>query len=223
MTHKTAQDVRDTFGFLTQDELSILRSIVLFNLPEDPVIVNIGAGYGTSGLLFLESREDTTVYTIDIQDEQAVNGSLNAERTAVKEAGLDHLAGTRWNQIHADSHEAINEWVKKNHGQIDLLFIDGDHSYEGCMGDLDLWSPFVKSGGWIIVHDYMREDSFIKRNPFVVLTQQKAAQIASSFPGVDRAVKEFLGGEDPTLVVDSLAIIPVSRPSLMFIGKEIKV
>jgi predicted O-methyltransferase YrrM len=36
---------------------------------------------------------------------------------------------------------------------IDLLFIDGDHSYEGCRADLNAWIDFVKQGGWIAFHD----------------------------------------------------------------------
>lgn len=36
---------------------------------------------------------------------------------------------------------------------IDLLFIDGDHSYEGVKTDYQLYSPLVASGGLIAFHD----------------------------------------------------------------------
>ena len=36
---------------------------------------------------------------------------------------------------------------------VDLLFIDGDHSYEGCRDDIIAWRPFVKAGGMIAFHD----------------------------------------------------------------------
>src|SRR5208282_3373796 len=36
---------------------------------------------------------------------------------------------------------------------VDLLFIDGDHSYEGCSADLTSWLPYVRCGGWLAFHD----------------------------------------------------------------------
>lgn len=37
--------------------------------------------------------------------------------------------------------------------KIDFLFIDGDHSYDGVKRDFQLYSPFVKKGGIIALHD----------------------------------------------------------------------
>jgi predicted O-methyltransferase YrrM len=36
---------------------------------------------------------------------------------------------------------------------IDFLFIDGDHSYEGCMKDWTLCRPFLVSGSLVVFHD----------------------------------------------------------------------
>lgn len=36
---------------------------------------------------------------------------------------------------------------------IDLLFIDGDHSYEGCSADIATWLPFLRWDGSIAFHD----------------------------------------------------------------------
>ena len=38
--------------------------------------------------------------------------------------------------------------------QIDLLFLDGDHSYEGCRADVLAWLPHLKPGGVVVMHDY---------------------------------------------------------------------
>lgn len=36
---------------------------------------------------------------------------------------------------------------------IDMLFIDGDHTYEGVKQDFQMFSPFVSAGGLVIFHD----------------------------------------------------------------------
>jgi hypothetical protein len=37
----------------------------------------------------------------------------------------------------------------------DFVFIDADHSYEGCRKDIAAWRGKVKPGGWLCGHDYM--------------------------------------------------------------------
>jgi predicted O-methyltransferase YrrM len=37
---------------------------------------------------------------------------------------------------------------------LDFVFIDGDHSAEGCAADLKAWAPKVKRGGLLCGHDY---------------------------------------------------------------------
>lgn len=40
---------------------------------------------------------------------------------------------------------------------VDVLFIDGDHSYEGVKSDFELYEKEVKSGGLIIFHDIVQD------------------------------------------------------------------
>ena len=40
---------------------------------------------------------------------------------------------------------------------IDLLFIDGDHSYEGVKQDFTNYTKYVKSGGFILIDDYHKK------------------------------------------------------------------
>jgi hypothetical protein len=42
--------------------------------------------------------------------------------------------------------------------EVDFLFIDGDHSYEGVKKDFEMYSPLVKSGGLIAFHDIVDTD-----------------------------------------------------------------
>ena len=38
---------------------------------------------------------------------------------------------------------------------IDFLFIDGDHSEAGVSADIHKYTPFVKVGGCVFLHDYL--------------------------------------------------------------------
>jgi hypothetical protein len=64
----------------------------------------------------------------------------------------------------------------------DMVFIDGDHSYQAVKNDIDLWYPKVKDGGYIGGHDY-------------------------DYPGLDfgvkQAVDEFVTKHNLTLELDS--------------------
>jgi hypothetical protein len=41
---------------------------------------------------------------------------------------------------------------------LDFVFIDADHSYEGCKRDIEMWSHKVKPGGLLSGHDYGNKD-----------------------------------------------------------------
>lgn len=47
------------------------------------------------------------------------------------------------------SHEVAASWSE----QVDVVFIDGDHSETGCELDWSSWHPFVAVGGYVVFHD----------------------------------------------------------------------
>lgn len=47
------------------------------------------------------------------------------------------------------SHEVAERWE----GEVDAVFIDGDHSEAGCELDWISWRPFLTPGGCVIFHD----------------------------------------------------------------------
>ena len=60
--------------------------------------------------------------------------------------------------IRADSHlPATREQLQGILGgaQLDLLFIDGDHTYEGVRSDFEMYSPMVRAGGMVGFHDIL--------------------------------------------------------------------
>lgn len=54
--------------------------------------------------------------------------------------------------------EVAGNWTR----WIDLLFIDGDHSYQGCSAGMKAWIKFVRPGVSIDVHDSGEEGGVIR-------------------------------------------------------------
>lgn len=55
--------------------------------------------------------------------------------------------------IKSTSKEAYYDFFVRQDIKIDLLFIDGDHSYEGVKMDFNLYSNLLSENGIIIIHD----------------------------------------------------------------------
>jgi len=62
-------------------------------------------------------------------------------------------------------------------GAIDLIFIDGDHSYEACRADIAAWAPFVKPGGVIAFHDFGSRASGVTQAIFEAIKAGRFAEI----------------------------------------------
>lgn len=63
-------------------------------------------------------------------------------------------------QPHKMTSEQASKKFKDN--SVDVIFIDGDHSYEGVKTDLECWFPKIKSGGVIGYDDYPKWPSIVK-------------------------------------------------------------
>jgi hypothetical protein len=56
-----------------------------------------------------------------------------------------HVPGTFFH-----SHDSTSLNLGKS---VDVIFIDGDHTYEGCKADIDNWFPQMAKGGVMLFHD----------------------------------------------------------------------
>lgn len=148
MTEPQAYKLADWIGYMTRPEIDLMLEIAR-SLPANPVVINIGAGAGTSGMTFMESREDLTLYTIDVNNDDNPYGGLMNERNAFEWSGF--LGSERHHQIHDDSKKVGKRWRK---GAVDCVFVDGDHTDDGVKGDIENWIKHVKPGGVMIFHDY---------------------------------------------------------------------
>ena len=70
-----------------------------------------------------------------------VFNEVTARFGSVKEAEICRMLSDTWFEKHKDV-------------ELDWIYIDGDHSYEGCLKDLENALNVVKSGGLILGDDY---------------------------------------------------------------------
>ena len=128
-------------NYLTIMEVRTLRSWVKKLGSKDQIAINIGAGAGTSALALLEGHPQLRVVSIDYDPLR-----LRDEKTAVYDAGFNG----RLAQICNDSAEEGRSWTLP----VDLVFIDGDHTYDHVKADLQSWMPHIRDGGILCGHDY---------------------------------------------------------------------
>jgi predicted O-methyltransferase YrrM len=82
--------------------------------------------------------------------------------------------------INGNSHYEETKTSLKNvlrERPIDVLFIDGDHSWDGCKQDFDMYGELVRSGGIIAIHDTQ-----MHRRPDEDVTVKKCGEFFASLP-----------------------------------------
>jgi predicted O-methyltransferase YrrM len=134
-----------------QKRTEILNLLKLVQQLRPRALLEIGAANG--GTLFLLTRA---------AEPNARILSLDFAISPVKQAIFPTFArpGQQVNCMRGDSHSAdtlqrVKEWLGGK--QLDFLFIDGDHSYEGVRRDYEMYGPLVATGGLIAFHDIVAD------------------------------------------------------------------
>jgi predicted O-methyltransferase YrrM len=133
-------------------EIMSLANIVATLKPE--TVLEVGTSKG--GTLFIWTRlatPDAHLVSIDMP-----GGENTWAYPHWKEGFYKHFASKdqRIDLLRGDSQkqEMVDRLGNILHDkQVDFLFIDADHAYEGVKKDFELYSPFVRAGGVIAFHD----------------------------------------------------------------------
>jgi predicted O-methyltransferase YrrM len=154
-------------GWLTVDEAIALYELARALPHEDPVAVEIGSWQGKSSVCIargLLGKNRPRLFCIDPFDASGDGESTGAygERAGrldrglrrafednVRAVGVQHVVEVR----QGTSHEHAQRWQ----GAVDLLFLDGDHSYAAVKQDFADWAPRLRPGGLLAMHDVVHD------------------------------------------------------------------
>lgn len=130
-----------------QKKSEILRLIEIVRSFRPSAICEIGAaGCGTTFLLAEAAASDATIITLDL-------AFTESRKTAIR---CFARKKQRMVALQEDSHnlntiQIVRDYLAEQ--SLDMLYLDGDHSYEGIKSDFRFYSPLVRPGGLIVFHD----------------------------------------------------------------------
>lgn len=144
-------------GWLTPEEaLALYRQALL--VPRDGIIVEIGSWKGKSTYCLAKGLKKGKIYTIDPFDASGEEASAKIYANNKGDKSLIDQFKENMSSRGVIDKICINIGYSSQYlnsfPSINLLFIDGDHSVEGCNYDFDNFSSYVVSGGYIVFHDF---------------------------------------------------------------------
>lgn len=142
--------------------------------------LEIGTAQGWTAHSILLNTNDVTWTTIDPYKsyEEYSDGKNNIKiLDSLKNQAYKSLSpfSDRWFNVEKFSDEAVHD-IDDDY---DLIFIDGNHSYDYVKKDIELFYPKLKKGGTLAGHDYKRPNN--------------------EHEGVTQAVNEFIDESQLTL------------------------
>ena len=142
--------------YTTGDELFQLYYLAR-SLPQKAVCVEIGSYIGASSLIIGKAlTKRSTLYCVDTWENDAMTeGNWDTFKVFTKntKSVKNRIIPIKLNSVNA---------AQNFNNEIDFLFIDGDHSYEGVKADVDAWFKKLKSNGIIVMHDISWAEGVIK-------------------------------------------------------------
>jgi predicted O-methyltransferase YrrM len=145
-------------SFAIPSHLTIRERLELARLAQAPGlrnIVEIGSYLGASAAAFgaglaRSANADAKIYCVDTWN----NDSMSEGQRDTMALFLRNTATYRHTIVTVRGWSTeVFDTIAAGAGRIDLLFIDGDHSYEGCLADWKAYAPLLAPAARVAFHD----------------------------------------------------------------------
>lgn len=155
MTFEEIYDkVKDFEGWMGKEDCQVLYDYA--SKVENGLIVEIGSYGGISTVVMALSSPTSQVVAIDPYT--GFNDLLEIFKERIKDLNILLIKDT--------SQNIGKIWTK----EIDLLHIDGDHSYGTVKEDIELWVPHVR--GYVLFHDFDVQDFGVHKAVDEMITEK---------------------------------------------------
>jgi len=143
-----------------------LELLKIFKEHNPKYILEIGTANGETLFSYCKlAREDAIIISVDLP-KGLYGGGYPDWKIPIYQAFKK--PNQKLYLLREDSHQQETlEKVKEilNGNQLDFLFIDGDHSYEGVKKDFEMYSPLVRKEGIIAFHDINPSMGTVEKSP----------------------------------------------------------
>jgi predicted O-methyltransferase YrrM len=119
------------------------------------IVLEIGSYAGGTGIGWARAMVENgagTLICVD-NDTYSKNTYPGVTRTNLRKAGLPEKQVEFHN---GNSKKVIPDLAARLRGQVDICLVDGDHTFEGALQDIENCLPLVRPGGLLLVHDVDR-------------------------------------------------------------------
>lgn len=117
------------------------------------VCVEIGSARGKAAChigMALSENGRGRLYAIDPHSRTSWNDPNSVDTFPIMQKNLRDFGVQDWVEIvRSTSQEAARSWTRP----IDILFIDGDHTYDGVKRDFELFLPHLRPNSYVLFHD----------------------------------------------------------------------
>jgi hypothetical protein len=135
------------------------REELLISLGKDLVIAEIGVFKGDFSKFIFENMQPKKLYLVDVFDGYVGSGDKDGNNMQFtfleKEYEFLKEHFKKDSNVFIIKDTSSNFLQKLDNESLDIIYIDGDHDYNGVKSDLHLSYDKVKKGGYICGHDYV--------------------------------------------------------------------